>query len=131
MEVHNVSNLDEMLEGLGTPPRNSKQDKDKTNKEAGTDTTLPTPNPDDQWERFMANLTTADEINSSDRENRLVCKLDRDLADSLDDCNIGNRCRSDLVNAIVRTFFDMNLSKLVEYRRKKRSLLDNYNPNEV
>ncbi len=41
----------------------------------------------------------------TDKTERLVCKLDRDLADSLDDCDIHGRCRSDLVNAIVRAFF--------------------------
>ena len=40
------------------------------------------------------------------KADRLVCKLDRDLADSLDDCDIRGRCRSDLVNAIVRSFFE-------------------------
>lgn len=63
----------------------------------------------------------------NDKDDRLVCKLDRDLADSLDDCDIGNRCRSDLVNAIIRAFFGTFLHKLVMYRREKKSLFMNYN----
>ena len=55
------------------------------------------------------------------------CKLDRDLADSLDDCNIRNRCRSDLVNAIVRAFFKNYLPELAQYRREKKSLFIHYN----
>ena len=43
----------------------------------------------------------------TDKTERLVCKLDRDLADSLDDCDIHGRCRSDLVNAIVRAFLQV------------------------
>ena len=60
--------------------------------------------------------------------DRLVCKLDRDLADSLDDCDIRGRCRSDLVNAIIRSFFENHLSLLAQYRREKKSLFNNYNP---
>ena len=56
----------------------------------------------------------------------MICKLDRDLADSLDDCNIHNRCRSDLVNAIVRAFFDVYLPQLARFRREKKSLLANF-----
>lgn len=129
MEAHNLPNIDKMLEGL-TPPQSPKQDKDNTDTDAGKENTADPIEPDGQWNRFMANLNAADETDSSDKESRLVCKIDRDLADSLDDCNIGNRCRSDLVNAIVRTFFDMNISKLIEYRRKKCSLFDNYNPKQ-
>ena len=55
-------------------------------------------------------------------------RLDRDLADSLDDCDIRGRCRSDLVNAIIRSFFENHLSLLAQYRREKKSLFNNYNP---
>ena len=60
------------------------------------------------------------------REEWLACKLDRDLADSLDDCDIHNRCRSDLVNAIVRAFFEAYLPRLAKYRREKKSLFSDY-----
>ena len=66
--------------------------------------------------------------NSTATADRLVCKLDRDLADSLDDCDIRGRCRSDLVNAIVRSFFENHLFRLAQYRREKKSLFNNYNP---
>lgn len=77
------------------------------------------------WDDFMTHLAASD--SRSDKDDRLVCKLDRDLADSLDDCDIGNRCRSDLVNAIIRAFFGTFLHKLVKYRREKKSLFKNYN----
>jgi hypothetical protein len=48
------------------------------------------------------------------------------LADSLDDCDIHNRSRSDLVNAIVRAFFTTYLGKLAKYRREKKSLFVNF-----
>lgn len=77
------------------------------------------------WSDFMEFLTSDGSV--TDKTERLVCKLDRDLADSLDDCNIHGRCRSDLVNAIVRAFFKSYLLRLAEYRREKKSLFNSYN----
>ena len=80
---------------------------------------------EDYWRGFLKNLEISDESNV--KSERLVCRLDRDLADSLDDCNIHNRSRSDMVNAIVRTFFDIYLLQLVPFRREKKSLFTNFN----
>ena len=77
------------------------------------------------WDDFMEYLQSDD--SKTDKTERLVCKLDRDLADSLDDCDINGRCRSDLVNAIVRAFFKSYLPRLAEYRREKKSLFNSYN----
>lgn len=76
------------------------------------------------WNDFLVHLNASDQ--RTDKDERLNCKLDRDLADSLDDCDIGNRCRSDLVNAIIRTFFDTFLPRLIQYRRERKSLFQNY-----
>ena len=78
------------------------------------------------WQDFMAYLETP--ADGDGKAGRLVCKLDRDLANSLDDCDIRGRCRSDLVNAIVRSFFENHLSRLTQYRREKKSLFNNYKP---
>lgn len=77
------------------------------------------------WDDFLGHLEASG--GATDKDDRLVCKLDRDLADSLDDCDIGNRCRSDLVNAIIRAFFGAYLHKLVKFRREKKSLFESYN----
>lgn len=77
------------------------------------------------WDDFMKFLQS--DGSGTDKTERLVCKLDRDLADSLDDCDILGRCRSDLVNAIVRAFFKSYLPRLAEYRREKKSLFNSYN----
>ena len=77
------------------------------------------------WGDFMEYLQS--DGSKTDKTERLVCKLDRDLADSLDDCDIHGRCRSDLVNAIVRAFFKSYLPRLAEYRREKKSLFNSYN----
>ena len=76
------------------------------------------------WQDFLSCVETDEKGN--DKTDRLVCKLDRDLADSLDDCDIHNRCRSDLVNAIVRSFFGAFLPRLAQYRREKKSLFTNF-----
>ena len=78
------------------------------------------------WQDFLSYLEAP--ADGDGKTGRLVCKLDRDLADSLDDCDIRGRCRSDLVNAIVRSFFENHLSLLAQYRREKKSLFNNYNP---
>ncbi len=88
----------------------------------------PTINSDKCWQVFMDYLDTSDERNNKDE--RLVCKLDRDLADSLDDCDIHNRSRSDMVNAIVRAFFETYLPQLSEFRRKKQSLFATFNKDD-
>ena len=80
---------------------------------------------DKYWQDFLSCLEN--DGTKDDKNERLVCKLDRDLADSLDDCDIHNRCRSDLVNAIVRAFFEAFLPRLAQYRREKKSLFTNFN----
>ena len=81
-------------------------------------------NMDKYWQDFLSNLENGN--TREDKTDRLVCKLDRDLADSLDDCDIHNRCRSDLVNAIVRAFFGAFLPRLSEYRRERKSLFTDF-----
>lgn len=76
------------------------------------------------WHHFMKHLSESDM--RSEKDDRLVCKLDRDLADSLDDCDIDNRSRSDLVNAIIRAFFGTFMPKLIQFRREKKSLFQHY-----
>ena len=53
------------------------------------------------WQDFMAYLEAPADVDG--KADRLVCKLDRDLADSLDDCDIRGRCRSDLVTSSARS----------------------------
>ena len=66
-------------------------------------------------------------MSSQTRANGWAAFRSRDLADSLDDCVIYNRRRSDMVNAIVRTFFDAYLPQLAGFRREKKSLFANFN----
>ncbi len=46
---------------------------------------------------------------------------------TIDECDIDRKCRSDVINAIVRTFITVYLPRLRAYRKKSKSLLDNDN----
>lgn len=127
-----IPEIDDLIQGINNPELSldSKQQERTGNEPTATDTQYKQvedntfPDTDKCWEDFLANLEKSD--SREGREERLVCKIDRDLADSLDDCDIHNRCRSDLVNAIVRAFFGTYLPRLANYRREKKSLFTNY-----
>ena len=118
--------LPEMLEkSSGLQDRTNDTSEKKTETDGEPIHLSPSKEVEDYWRGFLKNLEISDESNV--KSERLVCRLDRDLADSLDDCNIRNRCRSDLVNAIVRAFFKNYLPELAQYRREKKSLFIHYN----
>lgn len=96
--------------------------------QAGTDGQIQPDGEDEDWELFRKNLSLYNFREKKD--DRMICKLDRDLADSLDDCDIDRKCRSDIVNAIVRTFVNRYLPRLRQYKRNNRSLLDSA-PNNI
>lgn len=114
--------LNDLLGGLG----NLVPGTEEVPQASGQDTE-PTPLPetatDDDWELFRKNLALYNFREKKD--DRMICKLDRDLADSLDACDIDRKCRSDIVNAIVRTFVNRYLDRLRQYRKSNRSLLGN------
>lgn len=115
----NYPKLGELLGGLG----NLVPDTPAPAPEMGEASAPPSEAPaDDDWEIFRKNLSL---YNFRERkEERMICKLDRDLADSLDACDIDRKCRSDIVNAIVRTFITRYIDRLRQYRKNNRSLLD-------
>lgn len=96
--------------------------------QACTDGQIQSDGEDEDWELFRKNLSLYNFREKKD--DRMICKLDRDLADSLDDCDIDRKCRSDIVNAIVRTFVNRYLPRLRQYKRNNRSLLDSA-PNNI
>lgn len=130
-----IPKMDDLIKGINDPdmlltdePQGISDATDKEQEEsANGSVSMLSPDADGSrcWRVFMNYLDNSDERN--DKDERLVCKLDRDLADSLDDCDIHNRSRSDLVNAIVRAFFEIYLPQLSEFRRKKKSLFITFN----
>ena len=117
--ANEIPELDDLLKGVNDPDTGTKlSDADITViQDVGQSST------GECWDRFLAYIEST---KPQDRDGRLACKIDRDLADTLDDCDIHGRCRSDLVNAIVRAFFGTYLLRLADYRREKKSLFDGF-----
>ena len=112
--------LNELLGGLGNlVPDTDNQQSEISENEVQPDNSAA----DESWELFRTNLALYNFREKKDE--RMVYKLDRDLADSLDECDIDRKCRSDIVNAIVRTFINRHIDRLRQFRKSNRSLLDN------
>ena len=129
-----IPEIDDLLKGINDPDISlSDENKPRVEEEHETvlvtgednigEKTAPEIEPSDYWQDFLSYLESDTQ---EDKGERMICKLDRDLADSLDECNIHNRSRSDIVNAIVRTFFKTYLPQLAKYRRDNKSLFTNY-----
>lgn len=121
--ANEIPELDDLLKGVNGPDTGTKlSDADITVTQAVSQSST-----DGCWDRFLACIEST---KPQDRDGRLACKIDRDLADTLDDCDIRGRCRSDLVNAIVRAFIGAYLPRLADYRREKKSLFDGFREDE-
>lgn len=118
----NIPEIDDLTKGINDPDLTltGTQEKEEPQSQSVIQTFS---RQDGCWKDFLRFLESSDR--KADRSDRMVCKLDRDLADSLDDCDINNHCRSDLVNAIVRAFFETYLPQLVQYKRENKSLFMN------
>lgn len=122
--VNNIPEIDDLTKGINDPDMTLTGTQKEEEPQSQTEAVIQTFSQHDScWEDFLKRLKAADR--KSDKSDRMVCKLDRDLADSLDDCDINNHCRSDLVNAIVRAFFETYLPQLVQYKRENKSLFMN------
>ena len=129
-----IPEIDDLLKGINDPEMTLTDGHTETTIENQSAVTLfqeesteerftPVSDNSDYWQNFLSYLESDTQ---EDKGERMICKLDRDLADSLDECNIHNRSRSDMVNAIVRTFFKTYLPQLAQYRRNNKSLFTNY-----
>ena len=129
-----IPEIDDLLKGINDPEMTLTDGNTETTIENQSAVTLsqeesteerftPVSDNSDYWQNFLSYLESD---TREDKGERMICKLDRDLADSLDECNIHNRSRSDMVNAIVRTFFKTYLPQLAQYRRNNKSLFTNY-----
>ena len=129
-----IPEIDDLLKGINDPEMTLTDGRTETTIENQSAVTLsqeesteerftPVSDNSDYWQNFLSYLESD---TRKDKGERMICKLDRDLADSLDECNIHNRSRSDMVNAIVRTFFKTYLPHLAQYRRNNKSLFTNY-----
>lgn len=122
-----IPEIDDLLKGINDPEMTLTDEHTETTIEKQSESVeewlTPVLDNSDYWQDFLSCLENNVQ---EDKGERMICKLDRDLADSLDECNIHNRSRSDMVNAIVRTFFKTYLPQLAQYRRDNKSLFTNY-----
>lgn len=79
-----------------------------------------------EWTSFMSELKSYDPTKRS-RDERLVCRIDRDICETIDDIEILGCSRPNIVSAIVRTFFKRHLSRLMELRCVKKSMFPRIN----
>lgn len=130
-----IPELDDLLRGINDPVTSLEMSGLKSPLKRETDPpndpvisspavpSIPEVQDDTWWNRFMAFLEEYD--GKSARVGRNVCMLDQDIADSLGECHFRRKCRSDVVNAILRAFLEQCLSRLAPYRRESRSLFTN------
>ncbi len=122
-----IPEIDDLLKGINDPEMTLTDGHTETTIEnqaaSAEERLIPISDNSDYWQDFLSYL---ENDTQEDKGERMICKLDRDLADSLDECNIHNRSRSNIVNAIVRTFFKTYLPQLAQYRRDNKSLFINY-----
>ena len=129
-----IPEIDDLLKGINDPEMTLTDGHTETaieqqpavtlsQKESSEERLIPVSDNSGYWQNFLSYL---DSDTREDKGERMICKFDRALADSLDECNIHNRSRSDMVNAIVRTFFKTYLPQLAQYRRDNKSLFTNY-----
>jgi len=82
-----------------------------------------------QWNEFLRILQASRKTQGKKRF--FICKLDSDLAYSLDECSLNRHSRADFVNAIIRTFINAYLPRLAALRKERKSLLDAVNTQEL
>lgn len=113
---NDVPKIDDLLDGINDSNL-------QENPEAQNESNLLSENNDELtnlWNFFLTNMRK--EVQASSKEERLVCKIDREIADSLDELNF-SRSRSDIVNAILLTFIKTFKDQLRDNMIDSRSLL--------
>lgn len=74
------------------------------------------------WDAFMQNLRECPA--RCRKPDRLGYFIDKDIADSISECNIEKRSNSDIINAILRTFLNLNLEQFNQYRQESKTLFN-------
>lgn len=80
----------------------------------------------DEWSTFMSLMLSPkpeSESLRSERRKGITCKIDPQLAFTLDECKIGVCHRTEMINNILRAFIMCNIDKLKELRKQRNSLL--------
>lgn len=80
------------------------------------------------WKEFMHNLRECPV--RCRKPDRLSYFIDKDIADSISECNIEKRSNSDIINAILRTFLSLNLEHFNMYRQESKTLFNTRKPQQ-
>jgi len=80
------------------------------------------------WNEFMHNLRECPP--RCRKPDRLSYFIDKDIADSISECNIEKRSNSDIINAILRTFLSLNLEQFNMYRQESKTLFNTIKPQQ-
>lgn len=80
------------------------------------------------WDEFMNNLRECPA--RCRKPDRLSYFIDKDIADSISECNIEKRSNSDIINAILRTFLSLNLEQFNMYRQESKTLFNTRKPQQ-
>lgn len=115
-----IPEIDELLSGINEPTGNTEVMRPAPPIAAvQTESEMekaPTNHPyamDDFWQEVLDTLRN----DAQPKDRTAYCMIDRDLADTLDECRIHGQCRTGLVNAILRVAIKTYLPRLAEYRR--------------
>ena len=116
-----MAGSDVNVEAVEIMPLESVQETSAMSEESKADSASETENISDRlWNRFEKELGN---MPSVDKSQRVFCRLDPDLAYTLDECRINNMPRTDMVNAIVRVFVTEYIERFKAARRLKKTLL--------
>lgn len=113
-----INNSGVNLDGLRNPPTETIDQPEEKKAVVIPATTIGTPESLDQFWQEVLDLLQND---SRPKNRSAYCRIERDLADTLDECSINGHCRTTLINAILRVAVKTFLPKLAEYRRESTS----------
>ncbi len=123
-----IPEIDELLDGINASgPTTDTAQPDTTEADAHKDKAGTPAAPvaadgtTDAMERCWQELLDTLQDDTIPKDRTAYCMIDRDLADTLDECRIHGNCRTGLVNAILRVFIKTFLDKLAGYRRESSS----------
>ncbi len=107
-----MADVDDLLEGV--------EDIDISAHENFTDDPAKS-DADSDWNQFTEGLKNM--RSQEQRKKRVICKLDIDIANTLDECRVDKASRSDMVNVIVKSFIMSHKKEFESYRQIKETLI--------
>ncbi len=79
---------------------------------------------DEDWDKFLEVLKNSKKQRGNEETLSIVCKIDSELAYTIDECKIDGASRSQIINAMLKVFIETHISELSAYRKVKKTLLN-------